>query len=116
MNVTLSPELEKLPYWQEMRDYVNKRMAEEGWEDSIFVRQARIEEEILLQESGNNTLVARREDGTIELVVGSGKYLNYEEIKEFHGKLGIAIEKSVLMCLWIAQASCLGKYFGAFDS
>jgi len=116
MSVTLSPELEKVPCWQEIRDYVNKRMAEEGWDDSICVRPATLEEETQLQGSGNNTFVTQCEDGTIELVVGLGKYLHFEEIKELHGKLGIAADKSILMHLWIAQVACLGKYFGVFDS
>ena len=116
MSVTLSPELEKVPCWQETRDYVNQRMVEEGWDDSIFVRPATLEEEIQFRGSGNNTFVTQREDGTIELVVGLGKYLNFEGIKELHGKLGIATDKSILMHLWIAQVACQDKYFGGCDS
>jgi hypothetical protein len=54
-------------------------MAEEGWDDSLCVRPAILEEETQLRGSGNNTFVTQREDGTSELVVGLGKYLNFEE-------------------------------------
>lgn len=116
MSVTLSLELEEVPCWQEIRDYVNKRKAEEGWDDSIFVRPATHEEETKFWGSADNSFVTRREDGTIELVVGLGKNLHFEEIKMLHGKLGIAVDNSILMHLWIAQVACQGKYFGAFDS
>jgi hypothetical protein len=116
MSVTISPVLEKVPYWPEIRDYVNKQMEEEGWDDAIFVRSANREEEIQLRESGNNIFVTLCEGWTFELVVGLGKYLDFKEIKELHRKLGIASDKSILMHLWIAQIVCLGKYLGGCDS
>jgi hypothetical protein len=116
MRVTISLELEKVPYWPEIRDYVNKQMEEEGWDDAIIVRSATRGEELQLRESGNNMFATRCEGGTFELVVGLGKYLDFEEIKELHRKFGIAADKSILMHLWIAQMACLGKYLGGCDS
>lgn len=116
MRVTISPELEQLPYWQEIRDYVNERMAEEGWDDSIVVRLLTREEETQLQESGMNVLVTRREGGTIVLAVGLGKYFECEEIIKLDREFGIETDRSVLMLLWIAQMVWMGKSLGGCDS
>jgi hypothetical protein len=114
MCVTLSAELEKVPCWQEIKDYVNRRTKEEGLNDSLYIRLATLKEETQLRGSGNNMLVVEREDGTIELVVGYGKYFNFEEI-QVSAKL-YPNKSILLMHLWIAQVTCLSKYVGGCDS
>lgn len=114
MCVTLSAELEKEPCWKEIEDYVNRRIKEEGLNDSLYIRLATRKEETQLRESGNNMLVVHCEDGTRELVVGYGKYFNFAEIQE---SAKLYPDKSILlMHLWIAQVVSLGKYFGGCDS
>ena len=116
MVVTISPELEVLPYWQEIRDYANGRMAEEGWDDSIFVRPPSQAEETQFRERGVNMLVNRHADGTFELVVDAGIYLDFAEITNLDRKFGIATGRSILTYLWMAQIACMGKSLGGCDS
>jgi len=116
MGVILSAELERAQYWQEIRDYVNKYIAEEGWEARAFVRLMTGEEESRLRERGNNLLVIRQEDGAIELAVGLGKYLEFEEITKQETKLGMEPKRGILMYLWMAQMVCMGNNLGGCDS
>ena len=115
MSVTLSAELEKVPCWKETKDYVNNRIEEEALEGSIFIRQATPEEEIWLQKSGKKILLLQREEGALEMAVGCGKYLNFEEIKD-SVKFCLTPERNILMHLWLAQVTCLGSYLGGCDS
>ena len=102
MGVIISPELEKMPSWLEIRDYVNERMAAECEEDPMFIRLATREEEAQLRESGNSILIAMREGGTMELAIGAGKYLDFEEILKLDRKFGDA-RKNLFLHLWVAQ-------------
>jgi hypothetical protein len=112
--VILSSELEKEPYWKEIEDYVNRRIKEEGLNDSLYIRRATLKEETQFRESDNTMLVAHREDGTREMVVGYEKYFNFAEIQE---SAKLYPDKSILlMHLWIAQVVTRGKYFGGCDS
>ncbi|MBS4026656.1 MAG: hypothetical protein KGZ96_13460 [Clostridia bacterium] len=116
MGVNISPELEKVPYWPEIRDYVNERMAAEGREDSIFVRPATCEEEIQLRASGSSMFAAWHEGETLEIVIISGEYMDYEEVIKLDRKFGAAAEKNILMHLWVAQMVWMGKSLGGCDS
>ncbi len=115
MGVIISPELEMVPYWREIRDYVNVRMAEECGEDPILIRLATREDEAQLRESGNSIFVAMREGGTIELVIGTGKYLESQEILKLDRKFGNAC-KNFFLHLWVAQLVCRGNMVGGCDS
>jgi hypothetical protein len=116
MSVTISPELAKVQYWQEIKDYVNRRMTEEGWEGSIFIRPMTSEEENKLRESGSNVFVASCEGGTVELAVGMGKYLEFADLVKLEQKVCTGNDSSVLMHLWIAQMACIGQNLGGCDS
>jgi len=108
MGVILSPELEKLPSWREMRDYANKRMEEEGFLITVFVRQATLGEEIELLESGNDIFSICREDGNIELVVSLGTGLSKGELGELLSKLGLTTNEEMLMRLinlWVSEGN-----------
>ena len=116
MSVSISPELEKVQYWQEIKDYVNRRMTEEGWEGSIFIRPMTCEEETKLRESGINVFVSGSEGGTIELAVGLGKYLEFADLVKLDQKVCTGNDRSVLKHLWIAQMACIGQNLGGCDS
>jgi hypothetical protein len=115
MGVIISPELEKVPYWHEIRDYVNERMAAECGKNPIFIRLATRGEEAQLRESGNSILVSMREGGIMELVIGAGKYLDFEEILKLDRKFGNAC-KNLFLHLWVAQLVCMGNIVGGCDS
>lgn len=115
MGVTISPELEKAPYWPAIRDYVNERMAAEGWEGSVFIRTATGEEEAQLRESGNSMLSVMRKNEPLELAISKGKYLNFSEILKLDRKINAAFN-NILLHLWVAQMECIGKIEGGCDS
>jgi hypothetical protein len=92
-------------------------MIEEDWEETIFIRSATCEEAAKLREKGKNLLLLRQEDGTMELIIRSGKYLDFEETEKLAKSLDPkAPNTRILMHLLIAQMVGMGKTLGGCDS